>query len=344
MTPVIEDAVLGSDLDGQFYSLLNVKSLDPVPPNLATSDDARLTDVREPIPGSVTNASVADDAAIDQSKLALNGQIPTAWLGSVAGTAAQGDLAEYLANKNQPGGYAGLDATGKIPVSNLPDAVGLATVTSVGLSMPPQFIVNGPNPITGSGTWSVIWADMGGPGWFGSLAGGPPAYQFDPLPVALVPNVDTSQINSGVMATARLPVFIGVGPTHAIGMVPDPGPTGSGILPTDYLGRDAAWHTAPTISVGYQTTLPAPVLTPTPITGGTDRNVKAGYDTTVPANDPYQDAIFFYAFTLTAITTAPTTGFVEFPEVGYVEVLSTNKIWVYAAHPGYNNSPMVHDP
>ena len=96
MQPIIEDAILGTDLDAQFHSLLNVKSLDPVPLNLATSDDVRLTDVREPLPGSVTNASVADDAAIDQSKLALTGQIPTAWLGTSSTQAAQGDLVEYI--------------------------------------------------------------------------------------------------------------------------------------------------------------------------------------------------------------------------------------------------------
>ena len=51
MTPILEGTVLGTDLDGQSFSLLNVKSLDPVPLNLATSDDVRLSDVREPAPG-----------------------------------------------------------------------------------------------------------------------------------------------------------------------------------------------------------------------------------------------------------------------------------------------------
>ena len=336
MTPIVEGAVLGSDLDGQFYSLLNVKSLDPVPPNLATADDARLTDVREPIPGSVTNVSVAADAAIDQSKLNLNGQIPTAWLGSVTGTAADGSLAEYASNKNQPGGYAGLDATGKIPSANLPDAVGLATVTSIGISLPPELrlATGDTNPITTSGTWHLEWIPLAAAAWFGTTAAGTPAFQSGPFPLSFIPNLDASQVVSGTFDPARMPVAHGVGGTHAIGAVPDPGDVGTGLV-TDYLGRDMLWHTAPTIAVGYQTALPAPTLTVSPATGL--RTVTPGYDPSVPANEPYQDATFFYS------TTSAVAGFAEFPDVGYVQT-SAATIWVYAAHPGYNNSPIVHNP
>ena len=321
-------------------SMLEV--VDPPPPNLATSDDVRLTDVREPMPGSVTNASVADDAAIDQSKLNLNGQIPTAWLGSVTGTAADGSLAEYASNKNQPGGYAGLDATGKIPSANLPDAVGLATVTSIGISLPPELrlATGDTNPITTSGTWHLEWIPLAAAAWFGTTAAGTPAFQYGPFPLSFIPNLDASQVVSGTFDPAIMPVAHGVGGTHAIGAVPDPGDVGTGLV-TDYLGRDMLWHTAPTIAVGYQTALPAPTLTVSTPVGG-HRIVTPGYDPSVPTNDPFQDATFFYA--ILAGTTPPTSGFVEFPDVGYVQILTADKIWVYAAHPGYNNSPMAHDP
>ena len=62
-----------------------------------------------------------------------------------------------------------------------------------------------------------------------------------------------------------------------------------------------------------------------------------GYDPSVPANDPYQDSTFFYS------TTSAVAGFAEFPDVGYVQT-SAATIWVYAAHTGYNNSPIVHNP
>jgi hypothetical protein len=274
----------------------------------------------------------------------LNGQIPTAWLGTSPGTAAEGSLAEYVANKNQPNGYAGLDSTGKLPSSRLPDSVGLATVTSVGLDMPPEFTIAGPNPITGSGIWTVNWVDVGGAVWFGSMAGETPAFQTAALPPILIPNLNTSRVTSGVFNTARLPVMIGVGPTSAPGMVPDPGPLTGGAAVTDYLSREGDWKPAPVVAVGYQPGLPPPTLTVTDTPPGGPRTVAPGYDPTLPANDAFQDATFFYAFTLTGVTVAPTSGFAEFPPLEYVEVAATDKIWVYAAHPGFNNSTIVHQP
>ena len=156
---------------------------------------------------------MAASAAIDQSKLNLNGQIPTAWLGSVIGTAADGSLAEYVSNKNQPGGYAGLDSTGKIPSANLPDEVGLATVTSIGISLPPELrlATGDTNPITTSGTWHLEWIPLAAAAWFGTTAAGTPAFQYGPLPSAFIPDLDAAQVTSGTFDPLRMPTALGVG-------------------------------------------------------------------------------------------------------------------------------------
>ena len=154
MTPRLENAQLTTDLECGLFALRNLGSINPPPANLVLSTDPRLSDPRMPLAGSVVNASVAAGAAIDQSKLNLNGVIPPAWLGTTATTAAQGSLAEYVANKGQPNGYAALDGTGKVPSAQLPSGVGTGTVTSAGLTMPAQFAVAG-GPVTGSGTLAV---------------------------------------------------------------------------------------------------------------------------------------------------------------------------------------------
>jgi hypothetical protein len=328
MTPIIEDSVLGTDLDAQFHSLLNVKSLDPVPLNLATSDDIRLTDVREPIPGSVVNASVAPDAAIEQSKLNLNGSIPTAWLGTTAGTAAPGDLAEYLSNKNQPGGYAGLDNTGQIPVSMLPDSVGLATVTSVGITLPPELVLlpGSTNPITGSGVFKIGWLPMSDAAWFGRISGsGAPTFQYTPIPISLVPNLNAAQVTSGQFPSDRMTVAI-YGAGSAPGAVPDPGPsTGD---PTDYLARNMTFMAAPIVAVGYQPQLPDPTFS---------KQADGSSNTKVFAGSTVGDVVFFYS------VTSNSTGFAEFPNPGYVTVPnSSTGVWIYSSRVGWNNSNAVH--
>jgi hypothetical protein len=330
MIPIVEDAILGTDLDCKFNNLLNVQALDPVPANLATSDDPGLSDARPPIPGSVTDASVALDAGIVQSKLSLNGQIPTAWLGTASNTAAQGDLAEYLSNKNQPGGYAGLDSGGKVPPANLPAAVGTGTVTSVGLAMPAEFVVTG-SPVTGAGTLAAAWAPVANLSWFGNKEGaaGAPKFYTDPLPSALIPPLDASMVTSGVLSAARLPVAVGVGLGHAAGAVPSPGDgTGPGVFPTDYLGRDMQYHNLPTVTSAIQPTLASPVLTPA-----------SGVSDPVPVliSHPDEDAsmVFFYSLT------SSSTGFKEFPPSKYVDVPHGQSIWAYAAHAGCNNSGVV---
>jgi hypothetical protein len=326
MIPIIEDAILGTDLNGDFHDLLNVKALVPVPVNLASSDHSGLSDSRPPLPGSVTNDSVAASAAIVQSKLSLDGVIPTAWLGTSSTTAARGDLAEYVSSKNQPGGYAGLDGTGKVAPAFLPASAGTGTVTSVGLTMPAQFSVTG-SPVTGAGTLAVSWAAVADLSWFGNKSGGLAAPQFytTPLPTSLIPDLDTSIVTSGVFSAARLPVAVGLGSSHAPGAVPDPGDGSGGALATDYLARDMSYKAAPSIGPTYQPTLPNPVIVPTGVVNPVPVTISCAVS----------DAVIFYSIT------SAVTGFIEFPGAGYVHVTSPGNIWAYAAHPGYNNSSVV---
>lgn len=327
MTPIIEDAVLGTDLDARHFDILNLLSIDPPPDNLAESDDPRLTDAREPLPGSVTDASVAADAAIAQAKLSLDGDIPVAWLGTTSTTAAQGDLAEYTANKDQPGGYAGLDGSGKVPAAILPATAGTGTVTSVGLTMPAEFSVTG-SPVTGSGTLAAAWAAVADMSWFGNKSGAPAAPQFytTPLPDSLIPDLDADFVTTGTFDPALLPVAVGLGGSHAAGAVPDPGDGSGGALATDYLARDMTYKAAPTIAVTYQPTIPDPTL-------NVSSNV-TGPITVVP-NSTITGATFFYSLV------SDSSDFQEFPAVGYVSLPGGDTIWVYAAHSGYNNSNVV---
>lgn len=327
MTPIIEDAVLGSDLDARHYDFLNLGIIFPTPSNLAASDDVRLTDARQPLPGSVTNDSVAAGAAILQSKLDLSGDIPPAWLGVTDTTAAQGDLAEYISNKGAINGYASLGATGKVPTEQLPATTGTGTVTSVGLTMPSQFLVSG-SPITGAGAFAVTWAGVADLSWFGNMEGavGPPQFYTDPLPVSLIPDLDASIVTSGVFDPVLLPVAVGLGGSHAPGAVPDPGDGTGGALATDYLARDMTYKPAPDLGVTYQPTIPNPTF-------GTSDNVTGPISVTMQST--VSDVIFFYSLT------SASTGFLEFPSSGYISLAAGAQMWAYAAHSGYNNSAIV---
>lgn len=323
MTPIIENSILGSDLDASNYWLTNLGGLSPLPPNLATDSHPGLIDARFPLDGSVTDASVADGAAIVQSKLSLYGSIPPAWLGTASNQAAQGDQVEYISNRNQPDGYAGLDATGKISPVNLPGTVGTGTVTSVGLTMPSQFSVSG-SPVTAAGTLAVAWASVADNSWFGNKSGAAASPQFytTPLPVALIPALDASIVSSGAFSPPRLPLAIGVGASHAPGAVPDPGSSGDA---ADYLARDMSFKSPPTVGPTYQPTLDDPTITPS-------LNVVGAV--TVSFVHPVADVIFFYSLT------GATSGFVEV-SASYVSLPAGGTLWGYAAHTGYNNSAVV---
>jgi hypothetical protein len=324
MTPIIEDAVLGSDLNCQFHDLLNVDELNPAPPGLVGDDDPRLSDPRTPIPGSVVDASVAIGAGIVQSKLSLNGTIPPAWLGTTSTTAAPGDQAEYLSRKNQPLGYAGLDSGGKVPAAQLPGTVGTGTVTSVALAMPPQFSVTG-SPVTASGTISCGWATALDLSWFGNKEGaaGPPKFYTTPFPVALIPALDASIVTSGVFDPARLPVAIGLGPSHAAGAVPDPGDVPAG-APSDYLARDMTYKPVPVFGPIYQPVCPAPNLV-------------------ISTGPPYFVTITTGAtgLSLFASVDDPSGGFVPVSSGTQIGINPGQSLYAYSARTGYTNSPVV---
>jgi len=333
MTPELENAVLSTDLDCNFFSLLNVAALFPMPAGLVGSDDPRLSDPRTPIIGSVTDDSVDPDAAIDQSKLNLNGDIPSTWLGTSHGMAAEGDLAEYVSHKGHATGYASLDGSGLIPTGQIPASVGLGTVTSIGLNMPAVFAVTG-SPVTGAGTISVDWNTIPDKSWFGNNEGSThtPKFYTTALPTTLIPSLDASIITTGTLAVARLPLMVGIGASHASGLVPDPGPSGGGSLATDYLARDGTYKAAPTLGATYQPTISDPVISHS-------TNVTGAQNITVAAGSGGETGItFFYS------VTSNSTGFLEFP-IGVGVSLPGggvgNEIWVYAAGAGYINSNVV---
>jgi hypothetical protein len=335
MTPIIEDAVLGSDLNCQFHDLLNVNQLVPAPPGLVGDNDPRLSDPRIPIPGSVVDASVAIGAGIVQSKLSLNGTIPPAWLGTTSTTAAPGDQAEYLSHKNQPLGYAGLDSGGKVPAAQLPGTVGTGTVTSVALTMPSQFSVTG-SPVTASGTISSVWATALDLSWFGNKEGaaGPPKFYTTPFPVALIPALDASIVTSGVFDPARLPVAIGLGVSHAAGAVPDPGSgiAGDGPMmgtekPTDYLARDMTYKPVPVFGPSYQPVVPNP-----------DLSIGLGPPYPVTVSSTLAGASLFYS------VDNSTSGFVPIVNGAAVLINPGQIVYAYASRTGYTNSAVVNMP
>jgi hypothetical protein len=137
---LLQDAKMVTDLDAGEKVLTNVGKLLPVPNTMVDTEDPRMTDGREILDGTVTDLSVAATAAIEQSKLSLDGNIPTSWLGSDEKTAARGDLVERVASKGAIGGYAALGVSAKLSAGNLPTTgPQLGTVTRVGLSMPGHF-------------------------------------------------------------------------------------------------------------------------------------------------------------------------------------------------------------
>lgn len=335
MIPLLQNGILASDLNANGFKLLNVGSFEPPPDGLVFTDDTRLSDARVPLDGSVTNASVSNTASIAQSKLSLNGNMPPAWLGTASNQAAPGDQAEYTVNKGAARGYASLDPSGLVPVDQIPPAVGTGTITSFGLTMPGDFVVSG-SPITGAGTIGVVWHTQPDHSWFGNKSGGSAAPQFynTALPATLIPNLDTSQVTTGVFDPVLLPDAVGLGGSHSPGAVPDPGDGSGGALATDYLARDMSYKAFPTIGPTYQPTIADPTLTPSTNITGPQTIVFSvtGFPTLGSSSN---GAIIFYSLT------SASAGFVEIPASGYISLDPSGEVWCYAARSGWNNSNVV---
>lgn len=337
MTPVLEEAVLGTDLDCQNKNLNNIRSLLPVPAGLLDGLHPSLDDSRSVPASSITNIHVAEQAAIDQSKLNLNGAIPTAWfsIGVTDNYAARGDLVERVSRKGAASGYVALDANGRIAAANITTGAGAGTVSAVKLSLVPE-LVAGVSLIESSGVFNVSWSNTPDSSWFGVFGVGlgpgvlAPKFQTSQLPVAIVPDLDASKFTTGMFAVEQLPVAVGMGTGHSKGVVPDPGATGD---PYEYLGRDMNWHLFNT-NKNYQPTVPIPVIVATPTS---DPTQPLGSIVTISCS--LKGAVLFYR-----IAPSGTTSWQEAIPVGGTfsrSVVGGATVYAYATKAGYNASPVA---
>jgi hypothetical protein len=344
MTPILEDSELGSDLDCQNFDLLNIKSLNPIPAGLASSLGDSMDGPRMVLDGSVFDEHVAPksdvadtpDNGIDQSKLNLNGLIPSAWftvsLEINAPYAARGDLVELITRKNAISGYAGLDANGRIAASTMTIGISPGTVNEVDLALVPE-LVAGVSQIKTSGVFNVSWVSTPDNSWLGvfGLVGIPgvplPKFQTTQLPVLLIPDLDATKFTSGTFPVEQLPVAVGMAALgHQKGIVPDPGETGD---PTEYLGRDMQWHHFDS-GPSYQPTVPQPGMV---FNTSPDKDPSKPPIMTVTISDSIANTVLFYRVDDGDWQECHPVGspFILFVEGGQV-------IYAYAAKSGYNNS------
>ena len=230
MTPIKENAALGTDLDCGGNDIRNVGHMFPVPAGLVSIDDPRLSGPRTLPNASVFDQHVSDSAAIAQSKLNFNGLIPAAWLSSGSSDvwAAPGNLAERIANKGVASGYAPLTSVGILPAANVTPTGNPGTVNFIAIVMPPELSVAA--VLAGSVyTFTTTWASVPDGSWFGvngltSLDGKlKPQFLTGKLPIGLIPPLAATKFTTGVFDTDQLPVATPIGAGHAPGIVPDPG-------------------------------------------------------------------------------------------------------------------------
>jgi hypothetical protein len=197
--------------------------------------------------------------------------------------AARGDLVQYKDVRGQLNGYCPLGSDGRIPPAFYP-MTSVGSVTRVELQMSVEFNVN-PSVIDhGAGTLTTFWDDAPAVSWFGTSPSGQeeeapgislhPKFHTSQVPVALIPNLDASKIDSGVFNLSRLPYakmgeMVLVPPpagsagssvltsTSAPGILPDTGEKGD---PTDYVARDMTYKKmAP--PPAYEPQVPDPAIT-----------------------------------------------------------------------------------
>lgn len=316
----LDNAVLLNDLDANAQRILNAGEESIFEGSgLLVSSDQRLADQRLILDGSVSNASVAGDAGIDQSKLLLDGDLPANYLGTAKQKAAKGSLYQPVADKGAPEGYAPLDGDGRLPAGNYPFSSG-GTVNEIRFSMPEDDFTVATPVVTLDGSLEALWNSKPGPCWFGvpptsELSGAVPRFNFTPIDPDMVPALDVSKIESGMFHVEQLPAALGVGAEHALGVVPDTGETGD---PGDYLARDMTYRRFRR-SVSYQPNLSKPVVNIVFYSGGN------AYLSIISLSG----AKLFYRVDFDG-TFAPVAGSIVVPTGSIVEA--------YAAKPGYNTS------
>lgn len=335
MTPIIEDAVLGSHLDCQDFTILNIGRLLPVPSALVDIDDARLSDQRLILDGTVTDESVSSHAGISQSKLFLNGVIPPAWLGSGADQAAPGNLVERISNKGSANGYVPLGSGGLIPSIHIIAGPESGTVNTVKLLLPDEFKKLA--EITSSGTFNVLWENVPDVSWFGvygtigfstDLI---PSFITKTLPLEFMPDLVATKFTTGTFAVLRLPEAIGMGVNHSIGILPDPGANGA---PGDYIGRDMKWHSF-TTDLAYQPRVPNIQITVNFETPGMSTGA---FNVTIRCL--LAQSVLFYRINggaFTEVHVAPGTSGNSIT----LNLSTDDFIEAYGSKPGYNNSDIA---
>lgn len=325
MIPVLEDAVLGSLLDCQNFDLLNVGLMIPVPTGLVNLNDPTLNDPRVPPLASVRDEHVSISAAIDQSKLSFDAEIPLDWLGTGSTQAATGDLVERLSKKGVPNGYAAVGSTLKLSATNVTTGVGSGTASAVAFNFP-SLLTNPGDTITTAGTNAVSWANapngsyLGVNGPDGLTSNYVPAFITGQLPPEIIPDIDATKFSTGTFAVETLPVASGINQ----GIAPAPGEIGD---PHDYLGRDMEWHTF-SADISYQPVAPKPVIT---LDSWTRDEVFITVRSTL-----LRSSVFI------RINTGPwKIGQIKKGETDVHDTVSVHDgdiIWGYTAKAGYNNS------
>jgi hypothetical protein len=338
----LNDAILVSDMDAAGHKILNLP-------------------VDQPFPLlALTDANIANDANIAQSKLNLNGAIPASFIGTTSTTAAQGDLAEYVANKSQANGYASLDGDGKIPSAEMPVLAGTGTVTNMSVvtangisgsvatstTTPAVTLTLGnitPDSVTVNGTGGAgflllrdqtsdatvtgqtkLWSNSIGNLCYTSLGTATHTAKFTFSPMTATHTYNFPNTTGTLAMTSDLATaMVGVGGSHKGGLVIDTGASGSA---TDYLARDASWKAIPGAgAVTYAPTVATPILSPSANSSG---------PRTVSISDATGGVNIFYN------VGSSTTPFTFYPG-GTVSVTGGVTIYSYAARAGYNNSAMA---
>lgn len=274
--------------------------------------------------------------------------------------AVPGDMAQFKAEKGQPNGYVPLDNNGRMPIAHYPIGAGSGTVTFFGLDLAQSYLIPEPDEVRqGSVVMDSEWFLIAPTQWLGRVTGaetempeslppgtgpnvgdrGPPgrpeftSSQFYP---SMIRNLDAAKITSGVFAHQRLPIARGVGPEHAPGAVPDPGPD-PGFNADDFLGRNMEYQVfRPDIL--YQPRVPKPTLFfvpaggisgPTP--GGTPTPSTESGSVIVTISDSLAETKLFWRLAAPEITL-----FRPYTEPFFIA--RPAQIEAYGAKLGYNNS------